>query len=56
MVKKIKLFLMRSNIIDLATGVVIGTVFQKIFQLRLKNLYANRGRIDWWRKFERPIF
>ncbi|MBA4850423.1 MscL family protein [Emticicia sp. BO119] len=28
--KRIKTFLMRGNILDLATGVVIGTAFQKI--------------------------
>ncbi|GAB2624260.1 MAG: large conductance mechanosensitive channel protein MscL [Emticicia sp.] len=39
MVKKIKLFLMRSNIIDLATGVVIGTAFQKIISAMIDKIF-----------------
>ncbi len=39
MVKKIKGFLMRSNIIDLATGVVIGTAFQKIISALVDKIF-----------------
>lgn len=39
MVKKIKGFLMRGNIIDLATGVVIGTAFQKIISALVDKIF-----------------
>ena len=37
--KRIKSFLMRGNILDLATGVVIGTAFQKIISALIDKVF-----------------
>ncbi|RYU97394.1 large conductance mechanosensitive channel protein MscL [Emticicia agri] len=37
--KRIKTFLMRGNILDLATGVVIGTAFQKIISALIDKVF-----------------
>jgi large conductance mechanosensitive channel len=37
--KRIKIFLMRGNILDLATGVVIGTAFQKIISALIDKVF-----------------
>ena len=39
MVKRIKTFLMRGNIIDLATGVIIATAFQKIISALVDKVF-----------------
>ena len=37
--RRIKVFLMRGNILDLATGVVIGTAFQKIISALIDKVF-----------------
>lgn len=37
--KRIKVFLLRGNILDLATGVVIGTAFQKIISALIDKVF-----------------